>query len=171
MKALAGVFFEVRAHEAHGLLFVAKEEAHRAALHHRDLVLADLVALGQVGVEVVLAREDAPLGDVRAHGQTQADGAGHGLTVHHGQGAGQGQVHRAGLGVGLGTESGGRAAEDLGLGGELGVRLEADHDFVALHQQGGGWLAHVQNPAGVLVCQSVACWKACAACSSSASFR
>jgi hypothetical protein len=46
-----------------------------AALHHRDLVLADLVALGQVGVEVVLAREDATAAPRGAHGQAEADGA------------------------------------------------------------------------------------------------
>ena len=132
MQRLAGVFLQVGAHQAHRLLLVAQVERHLAALHHRDLVLADLVALGQVGVEVVLAREDAPGRDGAAQGQAQLDGAGHGLAVHHGQGAGQGQVHGAGLGVGLGAKGGGRAAENFALGCELGVCLKADDDFVAM---------------------------------------
>ena len=38
-----------------------------------DLVLADLVALGQVGIEIVLAREDRERRDRRADGQAEAD--------------------------------------------------------------------------------------------------
>jgi hypothetical protein len=172
VQALARVFFQVRAHQSHGLFLVAEEEAHLAALHHRDLKLADLVALGQVGVEVVLAREHALLGDVRTQREAEADGVRHRFAVHHRQRARQRQVHRASLRVRLSTEGRGRAAEDLALGGQLGVRLEADHDFVALHQKGSLFLvAHVQKPSGVFRCQSVACWKACAVCSSSASLK
>jgi hypothetical protein len=50
---------------------------------------------------------------VGAHGQAEFDGALDRAAVHHRQRAGQRQVHRAGLGVGLGAEGGGRAAEDL----------------------------------------------------------
>ena len=59
----------------------------------------------------------------------------HRFAVHHRQRARQGQVHRAGLGVGLSTKGDRRAAEDLGLRGELGMRLEADHDFIATHEE------------------------------------
>ena len=55
---LAGVFFQVGACQVDAMELIADEELERAALHHRRLVLADLVALGQVGIEVVLARED-----------------------------------------------------------------------------------------------------------------
>ena len=57
---LARVLFQVRAREA-DLDLAARRRHDRdlAALHHRDLVLADLVALGQVGIEVILAREHA----------------------------------------------------------------------------------------------------------------
>jgi hypothetical protein len=79
----------------------------RAALHHRDLVLADLVALGQVGVEVVLAREDRQRRHLGAHRQAEADGALDRAAVHHRQRAGQRQVDRAGLRVGRGAEGGG----------------------------------------------------------------
>ena len=73
--------------------------------------------------------------------------------------------------VRLGAEGGRCAAEDFRDGRELGVRLDADHDLVAADQQGrrGGRRRHavafMRSP-GARRCQSVARWKACAACSS-----
>ena len=142
VQRLAGVFLEVGAHQAHGLLLVAEVEADLAALHDGDFELADLVALGQVGIEIILAREDAARSDGGSQRQPELDRALDGAHVHHGQGAGQREVDRAGLRVGLGAEGRGRAAEDLGLRGQLGVRLEADHDFIALDQFA---LAHLNN--------------------------
>jgi hypothetical protein len=112
VQRLARVFFEVGAHQAHGFLLVAQEELDLAALHHRDLKLADLVALGQVGVEIVFAGKNAHGRNVGAEGQSEFDSAldGPGSSP---AGAGQRQVHRAGLGVGLGAKGGGGAAEDL----------------------------------------------------------
>ena len=101
-----------------------------------------------------------------ANGQAQFNGALDRALVHHRQGAGQGQVHRAGLGVGLGAEGRGGAAENFALGGELGMRLEADHDFVALDKFG----AHAVAP-GWRVCQSVAVWYWWATFSKRASFK
>jgi hypothetical protein len=146
VQALAGVFLQVGAGELHHLLAVTDEERHAAALHHRDLELADLVALGQVRVEVVLAGEDGQRRHLGAHGQAEADGPLHRGAVQHRQRAGQGQVHRAGLGVGLGAEGGRGAAEDLGLRGELDVVFQADHDLVATHEL--GLAAHLRNPPG-----------------------
>jgi hypothetical protein len=48
VQRLAGVFLQVGAHQAHGFLS-SPTKKDTAALHHRDLELADLVALGQVG--------------------------------------------------------------------------------------------------------------------------
>jgi hypothetical protein len=100
-----------------------------AARDHRQLVLADLVALGQIGVEVVLAREDRARGDRAADGQAEADGAFDGAAVEHRQHAGQGDVHRAGLRVRRRAEGGRRAGEDFRGGVELGVGFQPDDDF------------------------------------------
>jgi hypothetical protein len=138
VQRFARVFFKVGTLQAHGLahgfLALFEEEGHLAALHHRDLELADLVALGQVGVEVVFARKNAALGNVGVDGQTEFDGAFHRADVHHGQRAGQGHVHRAGLCVGFGTKRHRGAAENFAFGRELGVCFEADDDFVALDE-------------------------------------
>ena len=57
----------MRPHQAHGfanrLFAQLHEEGHLTALHHGNFKLADLVALGQVGVEIIFARKDAALGD------------------------------------------------------------------------------------------------------------
>ncbi len=82
-----------------------------AALHDRNLVLADLVALRQVRVEVILAREDAARRDMGADGQPELDGALDGALVQHGQHARQREVHGRGLRVGFGPERGGGAGK------------------------------------------------------------
>jgi hypothetical protein len=167
MQRFARVFFEVGTHQAHGFLLVAQEELDLAALHHRNFKLADLVALGQVGVEIVFAGKNAHGRNVGAEGQSQFDSALDSLAVHHRQRARQRQVHGAGLGVGLGTKGGGRAAEDLALRGQLGVGFKADDDFIAAHKQGfqGGGCrrAHAQTPSGLREWKSVACCRRCAA--------
>ena len=106
---------------------------------------------------------------MRAKRQTELDGAGYCLAVHHGQGARQCQIYGAGLCVWLGTKGSAGAAEDFAFGSELGVGFKANDDFVAANKQRGvegrcgggsgcGGGAHgVQNPCGRRVCQSVAC--------------
>ena len=160
VQRLAGIFFKVRPYQAHGLRFVAHEKRHLAALHHRDLELADLVALGQVGIEVVLAREHAARRDGRAERQAELDGAFDCAPVHDRQRARQCQIDGAGLGIGLGAEGGRRAAEDFARGRQLRMRLEADDDFIATHQRTGRpallhlfervhhGLAHFKSPLG-----------------------
>ena len=46
VQRFAGIFFQMGARQLDGNALVAHKEANRAALHDRDLVLADLVALG-----------------------------------------------------------------------------------------------------------------------------
>ena len=93
----------------------------------RLVVLADLVRLGQVGIEVVLAVEDV----ARLHGAVERQGDARGVLdgapVDHRQRAGVRQAHRAGVRVGLVALGDGAAAEHLGLRVELDVDLEADH--------------------------------------------
>ena len=136
VDGFARIFFQVGAHQAHGFFLVAQIKADLAALHHGDFKLADLVALGQVGVEIIFAGKNAARGHVRAQGQAQLDGAFDRLFVHHRQRAGQGQADGAGLGVGLGAKGGAGAAEDFAGRGQLGVGFKADDDFVTVDQRG-----------------------------------
>jgi hypothetical protein len=171
----AGVLLEMGARQVDAMRHFADEEIKRAALHHRRFVLADLVALGQVGIEVVLAREDRHRRDRRADGEAEANRALDGTAVGHGQGAGQRQVDGRGLRVRRRAEGGRGAAEDLRSGRQLGMRLDADHDLVAADKRRRCSGRHARCApaqaavAGARRCQSVTCWKACAACSRVAS--
>ena len=103
--------------------------AQLAARAERDVVLGDLVALGEVGIEVVLAVEDRPRGDLRAqreaHHQPEVDGLG----VGHRQRAGQPEADRARARVRLLAEAQLAAAEHLRARGELDVDLQPDDGF------------------------------------------
>jgi hypothetical protein len=132
---LAGILFEVGAGQVDAMGHLADEELDRSALDHRRFVLADLVALGQVGIEVVLAREDRKRRDRGADREAEADGPLDRAAIGDRQGAGQGEVDRRRLGVGRGAERGRGAAEDLRAGRELGVGLDADHDLVAADER------------------------------------
>ena len=146
VQRLAGVFFEVGAHQAHGLLLVAEEELDRAALHHRDLELADLVALGQVGVEVVLAREDAARRDVRADGQAEPDGALDRARFITGSVPGRARSTAQAWVLGSAPKAVRRAAEDLALRWRAG---RAFRSRSRLRSRGSSFgRAHVQKPAG-----------------------
>ena len=85
VQRFARIFFQMRAHQTHGLGLAIQKERHRTALHHRNLKLADLVALGQVRVEIVLTREHAARCDVRTQRQPELDGAFDCSPVHHRQ--------------------------------------------------------------------------------------
>src|SRR5207302_699055 len=67
----------------------------------RDVVLGDLVALGQVGIEVVLAVEDRPRGQVALERQRDHQREVHGLGVGGRKRAGVAEADRARARVGL----------------------------------------------------------------------
>ena len=96
----------------------------------RQRVLADLVALRQVRVEVVLALEAHRLGlDVAVERDPGADHELHGAAVDDRQGAGHPQADGADARIRLVRFRAGRcraAAEHLRLGAQLGVHLDAD---------------------------------------------
>ena len=71
-----------------------------AVVAQRQVVLADLVALGQVGIVVVLAVPLGEAGDLAVQGQGRLDGKLDRAAVHHRQRARHADAHRAGLRVG-----------------------------------------------------------------------
>src|SRR5262249_28721172 len=83
--------------------------------------------------EVVLPGEPAPLRDRAVQREPDPDGVLDRGPVRHGQRPGQAQAHRAEVGVGLAAERGRAAAEQLGPGAQLDVRLQADQRIVPGH--------------------------------------
>ena len=130
MYRLAGVFLKVRAGQADAPpLAFAEVDVEMAAAHHGVGQLADLIALRQVGIEVVLAVEAALAGDFAFHGKAERHRHAECALVQHRQNAGQPQVHARGAAVGVAACRHRRVGEDLRFGGELNVHLEPNHAF------------------------------------------
>ncbi len=133
VHALAGVFFEVGADDANPLgrkfpLGIA--DIQPAVVAQRQVVLADLVALGQVRVVIVLAVPLGEAGDLAVQGQGRLDGKLDRAAIHHRQRARHADAHRAGLRIGRGAEPRAARAEHLARGQELHVDFQADDDGV-----------------------------------------
>ena len=108
-------------------------ELERPAGRERPIVLGDLVALRQVGIEVVLPREDRVGVDRAAERERRPHGELHGAAVQDRQRAGQPEADGTGAVFGVGAEPRAAAAEDLGGGQQLRVDLEADDGFERWH--------------------------------------
>ena len=130
MEALAGVLFHVKAGDADALGAVGRGHIDIAVLGERLVELGDLVALGQIGVEVVLAGEDGALADLAVECERGQRGELDGALVEDGQGSGQAEASGTDVGIRRGAEAVGAAAECLGLGEELDVDFESDDGFV-----------------------------------------
>ena len=135
VEALAGVLFHVQARDADAL---RDRLAGHVECGHDDhavfgdglVELRDLVALGRVGIEVVLAGEDAGLANLAADGLRREHRELDGLLVEQGQRAGQAEADGADVGVGFAAVLVLAAAEGLGFGEQLDVDLQADDGLV-----------------------------------------
>ena len=89
VQRFAGIFFKMRARQVHEFFNrrVTRAENYRKATtqDHRNFKLADLVALGQVRIEVVLAGENGARSNLGTDSQAEFDGAYDCLTIEHGQ--------------------------------------------------------------------------------------
>ena len=134
VDGLAGVLFHVEAGNADATDTAAGGEVAgdvEVAVFCEGLVeLGDLVALGRVGVEVVLAGKDAGGVDGAID---RGGGEGrelHRLAVEDGERTGQAETDGAGVGVGVAAVAVDAAAERLGIGEELDVDFKADDGLV-----------------------------------------
>jgi hypothetical protein len=134
---LAGVLLHVRALDVDPEdAAVLEGDVEVAVERDRLVVLGDLIILRLIGVEVVLPREPAPGCDLAVQRQSDPDGGLDGRGVERGQGTGQAQAYRTGLGVRLGAEGGGAPAEHLGGRRQLDVNLETEHWVEPSHDVG-----------------------------------
>ena len=135
MERLARVFFQMHPRDADAAGSARREPLERAGGGERPLELRDLITLWQVGIEVVLPREDRSVVDVTPQGQPGAHGQIDGSSVQHRQHTGKTEAHRTDLAVGRRAERRAAAAEDFRNGPELGVNLQTDDRFVG-HARG-----------------------------------
>ena len=148
VQRLAGVLLEVHAGDSNPPSAVPVTPGRLAVHANRAVVLRDLVALGQVGVEIALPRKDRYRRNPAAQGQCGAHRQFDHAAIQHRQGAGQAKADRAEPGVsgvtlakarlrGDGRVGSDRTpAEDLGRGRQLRMDLEAD-DRLPLHGRYG----------------------------------
>ena len=109
----------------------------RPRARQRPLVLRDLIALGQVRIEVVLAREDRRLVDPATERERGADREVDRGAIEDRQRARETETDRTDVRVGRSAERRAAAAEDLRGGQEVRVDLQPDDRLVrARHTRG-----------------------------------
>ncbi len=106
------------------------DDVDMAGLADRQLVLADLIALAEIGVEVVLARPAAHRGDATVGGEPGPHRELDDAAIEHRQHAGHAEADRTGVVVGGSAEGGRAATEDFRRRQQLGVHLEPDDALV-----------------------------------------
>ena len=92
--------------------------------------LRDLIALGQVGIEVVLARKDGALPHLAVDPQRSQRGELDGLHIQHRQRPGSARQTGQTLRVRRGAKVVGAAAEGLGGGQQLHMNFKPNHRLV-----------------------------------------
>jgi hypothetical protein len=133
MHQPTGVLFHMRPVDANISFRAIVTQDHDVTLCGQGIVvLADLKALGKIGVVVVLAIEERLLFDSAVQGQAHLDAILHCFLVDHRQRAGQSQADGAGMAVGQRIVVGrGAVAEHLGLQAvELHVYLKTNDDVI-----------------------------------------
>ncbi len=96
----------------------------------RQFVHGNLVALGQIGIEVIFARKPRSFLDLQIERQRSAQGQLQGAFIEDGQGAGKAQADRASVRIRRIAEARGAAAEDFGGGFELHVDFKPDDRLI-----------------------------------------
>jgi hypothetical protein len=130
VQALAGVLLEMQPLDADGhRLAVRQIDDDDAFADHRLLVLADLIALRQVGIEIVLAVEHRAQIDLGVQPQAGAHRLADAFLIDHRQHARHRRVDQRDMAVGGAAEFGRRAGKQLRLRRDLGMDLHADDDF------------------------------------------
>ena len=109
---------------------VGRGNVEPAMLGERLIELRNLVALGQVGIEVVFAGKDGAFANLAIDSGCGQHGELDCALVEHRQRARQPEADRADVGVGRRAELRRTAAEGLGPGEQLHVDFEADDRLI-----------------------------------------
>ncbi len=143
VNILAGVFFEMQARDLHGhrppvvrvagFVAIGGHDLKGAVCRKRLIVLRDLIALGQVGIKIILAREDRSLVDVQSQRQRCARAEFDRAPIQHRQRARQTETHGTRVRVGRVAKMRRAAAKDFRRSVQLRMDLEADDGFPGVH--------------------------------------
>ena len=107
MQQLACILLQMQPLDADGEAFAAgKLDLNFALAHDRRLVLADLVALRQIRIEIILAVEHRAQVDLRVQPEAGANRLLDAISIDHRQHAGHGRVDQRDVAVRLAAEFG-----------------------------------------------------------------
>ena len=126
----AGILFQMEPRNADGLCAAIRQlNINRAFTNDGVRVLADLIALRQIGVEVILAIKTGPEIDLGIQAKPGTHGLRHAFMVDHRQHAGEARINEGNLGIGFRTKGRRCTGKQLGVGRDLGMNLKPDHHF------------------------------------------
>jgi len=137
MGEFAGVFLQVSAPHADALCPLAGADIQVSVFRQRLFILRNLVALGQIGIEVILAREDAGLSHLAVQRQGGLDGQRHRVLVDHRERARHPQAHLAHRRVrqGLGVIHNSAGTEHLGARRQLHMHFQPNVSFIVINHR------------------------------------
>ena len=121
VQALAGVLLQMQPLDADLEGIVLEIDRDHALADDGVLELRDLIALRQIGVEIILPVEHRAMVDLRLEAEAGADGLRHAFLVDDGQHAGHRRIDEAHMRVRLAAELRRSAREELGIGKHLSV--------------------------------------------------
>ena len=130
MQALAGVLFQMNPGDLHRPTFAIRHIENDLSLAHDGIAeLGNLVALRQIGIEIVFAVEDRIPIDLRLDAEPGPHRLFDGFFVDHRQHPRHRRIDQRDLRVGCGAKAGGGAGKQFCLGDHLGMNLEPDHNL------------------------------------------
>ena len=129
VEALAGVLLKMQALDANLEGVVLEIDDDDAFADDGVLVLRNLIALRQIGIEIVLPVEHRMMIDLRLEAEACADRLGHAFLVDHRKHARHRRVDKAHMAIRLTAESRRRAREELRVRKHLRVHFQADDHF------------------------------------------
>ena len=132
MEQLTGVFLDVDTGyaDALGIAFLVHDDVQMTMLAQRNIILGNLIGLGQVRIEVVLTVLLADIVDLAAQSMTHADGIVNNLLIQYRQRTGHTGADRAAVGVYFRAEGVLAAAVNLGLCIQFGMDFQANDDLI-----------------------------------------
>ncbi len=134
MKGFPGIFLKVGSCDPDGFGPRIGCDLKAASAHDRNFILADLVAFGQIRIEIVFSGENGNGIDGCPDREAKSGRHQCRLAIHHGEYPGQTDIHGTGLGVGRRAIGGRGPREDLALSHQLCVNLKPD-DALEFHAQ------------------------------------
>ena len=137
MQVFGGVFFEMKARDADALLCTAVVDFDPATGGEGQLVLGDLVAFGQIGIEIIFAGKTRMSVDGAVQRKRGAHGQFDGALVQNRQRARQAEADGTDISVWRIAEVSGAAAENLGVRQKLDVDFQTDDGLVFCEHFGG----------------------------------